>query len=221
MKNLLNRLIEQLDALIPFLALAHEKVFNLLQRDQGIWFFAGNQQNLPKVYITYRKHIAHGAFLLGYGYSEAFLSDLIREIYMHNPHMLPDDKTLKFSELRKTKSHDDVLRIMIDKEIYAVFAQSMEDIADYFSKKFSLKWPDAEKPRLVEASLLRNCIIHNSAIADFRLTNATKNKYKEGYEIILEPSEVHSYGLVMRRVARDLWKRATKAFLNNKTKKRK
>ena len=64
--NLLQRLIGQLDALIPFLALSHNDVFKFIKRDHGVWFSKDAEKALPSAYSVYRKQITHGAFLLGY-----------------------------------------------------------------------------------------------------------------------------------------------------------
>ena len=217
MDNLLKRLITQLDALIPFLALSHKVVFDLIKKEHGIWFSPEAEESLPNTYSIYQKQVSHAAFLLGYSYSEAFLADLIRQIYMCNPRMLPEEKQLKFIELRKVKSYKAVLKLMIDKEVTSVFAKNMEAVADYFGEKLSLKWPEEEKNKTIVASFIRNCIIHNLAIADSKLSE--KSNYNVGGKIILSPSEVHSYGLVIRTLARNLYERAEKAFLKRNSNK--
>lgn len=209
--NLLKRLISQLDALVPFLALSHKDVFKLIKRDHGIWFSREDEKTLPSAYATYRKQVTHGAFLLGYSYSEAFLSDLVRQIYRHNPCMLPNEKELKFSELHKVKSYNAVLNLMIEKEAASVFNQGMKFISDYFKRKLTISWPEEEENKAIVASLLRNCIIHNLSVADSRL--AEISEYNVGDVIDLKPSDVHLYGLAMRTLARNIYTCAHRSFL--------
>ena len=213
-ENLLSRLIDQLNTLVPFLALAHRDVFNLIKREHAVWFSLEAERSLPESYSVYRRNVAHGAFLLGYSYTEAFLSDLLRQIYLRNPRMLPEDKQLTFGEVGRMRSYSAVLRSMVGKEVNSVFAQSMEAIANYFERKLSLPWPEGPKMQTIRASLLRNCILHNSAIVDSRLARVAD--YHEGNTITLRPEEVHSYGLSVRALAPDLYARAEAAFLRRR-----
>jgi hypothetical protein len=213
-ENLLSRLIDQLNTLVPFLALAHRDVFNLIKREHSVWFSLEAERSLPESYSVYRRNVTHGAFLLGYSYSEAFLSDLLRDIYLRNPRMLPEDKQLTFGDLRGVRSYRAVMCSMVSKEVNSVFRQSMDAIAEYFERKLSLPWLEGPKREVIRASLLRNCILHNSAIVDSRLARVAD--YHEGNTITLEPEEVHSYGLSVRALAPDLYARAEAAFLCRK-----
>jgi hypothetical protein len=175
-----------------------------------------DEKTLPTAYKVYKKQITHGAFLLGYGYSEAFLADLLRYIYFYNPHMLPDDKQLRFNEIRSVNSYKAVVKMMVEKEVYSIFAQSIEDVSDYFRKKLNMEWPDQEKEKAIMASLIRNCIIHNSAIVDHRLAKKSNNLFCEGDKIALSPTDVHSYGIAIRTLGHSLWDRVNHAFLKKR-----
>ena len=54
---------------------------------------------LLQLLTVYKVQIIRSAFLLGYSYFEAFLADLIREIYCVRRTILPQEKALKFSEV--------------------------------------------------------------------------------------------------------------------------
>jgi hypothetical protein len=215
-QSLFDRLVAQLDTLVPFLALAHGEVFDLIRHDHGVWLSRKAERSLPESYLIYRRQVTHGAFLLGYSYSEAFLADLVREIYISNPRMLPEEKQLTFGELRKVRCYKAVVRSMIEKEVASVFAQRMQEIANYFERKLTLSWPNGLKEKAIMASLLRNCIIHNLGRADSRLGEVSH--YSVGDTIALEPRDVHSYGLSARALGRHLYEQAQSAFLSRKKK---
>ena len=82
----------------------------------------------------------------------------------------------------------------------------MEEIIDYFSQKFDLKILANEKDKLVEASLLRNCIIHNLGVVDARL--AKLNGYTEGEALEISASKVHDFGIVARTLVRRIYQEA-------------
>ena len=111
MKSLLDRLIYQLDTLIPFIGISYRDVFDLIQKEKNIWFH-DDQEKLPKTYETYRKQINHSAFILGYSYFEAFLNDLAKEIFLSRPSMLASNKTIKFEDVTNSSSYPVFLAIV-------------------------------------------------------------------------------------------------------------
>ena len=201
MDHLYNRLIGQLDSLISFLALTHREAFDLIGR-YGERLPEWQQGSLPETYALYQTQVAHSAFLLGYSYYEAFLSDLARQIYTHTPTMLPPEKKLDFSEILEHPEREQLLAYMIDKEILSVFYLSFEKVIECFQKKFTLTWPEHFVEQAVEASLLRNCIIHNNARVDARLS--ASGKWKMNSEINLTAMQVHEFGLIARKVCGEL-----------------
>jgi hypothetical protein len=64
--NLLNRLIRQLDTLVPFLGLTHNPVYRLVQSHETTWFTAEQKGTIPHSFGVFETQITHGAFLLGY-----------------------------------------------------------------------------------------------------------------------------------------------------------
>lgn len=210
MTDLLDRLITQLDSLISFLALSNEDAYAIIRDPHGALLTGNERQRLPDTFALYQAQVAHSAFLLRFSYAEAFLSDLVREMYHCRPEMLPRDKQLTFGDVLEQPDFDAVLSFMINREVFAVFYNSMEKIIEYFERKLHLQWPTADVDPVVEASLLRNCIIHNNARVDARL--ALRPRWSEGAPIVLSASDVHTFGMAARRVARSLHQQATAKF---------
>lgn len=204
--NLRNRLVKQLDTLIPFLGLSQDSVFSLLHDHESTWFTGEQRKAVPQSFRTFETQIAHGAFLLGYSYSEAFLSDLVRRIYDSRPSMLPEDSGLKFSDISRFRSYKAVVRFLVEKEVTKLFYKGMGKVVDYFEAKLCLKWEAEQRQQAVVASLVRNCIIHNGAVADSRL--AEVSRYSVDEKIRLNSSEVHDFGIMMRGLADSLWRQA-------------
>jgi hypothetical protein len=209
--NILTRFIGQLDTLIPFIALSYQDVFELLQREKDIWFIESQRRSIPETYEIYSIQVNHSAFLLGYSYFEVFLGDLIKQIYLSRPQMLPRDKQLRFSEILEANTFGNVVELMIEKENLALFYQSMEKIIEYLETKLKLRWTDEHKEAIILASLLRNCIMHNMSRADSRLVQVS-TKYVIGQEIQLNSSEVHSFGVKARVLSRDLYTQAAERY---------
>ncbi|MCK4527098.1 hypothetical protein KAW18_06975 [candidate division WOR-3 bacterium] len=208
MDNLLDRVIGQFDTLIPFLAISREDVFNLINRERNIWFSQDQRTALPGSYAIYRMQITHSAFLLGYSYFEAFLVDLVRQVYLSRPTMLPKEKQLKYGEILKTTDYEDILELMIEREIIDLFYKRMDEVIKYFEEKLKLEWLDNYKAKTIVTSHLRNCIIHNLNRADHRLSQISE--YNVGDEIELSPSDVHSFGLKARELVRHLYNQTSK-----------
>ncbi|MGA8573048.1 MAG: hypothetical protein ACLP7A_04655 [Desulfobaccales bacterium] len=210
--NLIDRLIVQLDTLIPFISISYKDVFDLIQKEKDIWFQENSKGTLPKTYEIFRTQVTHSAFLLGYSYFEVFLGELIRKIYLSNHKMLPKEKQLKFSEIIEASTYEDVIEMMIEKETLSIFYQSFEKIVEYYQTKLELTWPVEHKNQVLVASLLRNCIIHNMSRVDIRL--ARNSEYEIGQEIQLSSSEVHSYGIHVRALSRELYRQANERYFN-------
>lgn len=60
--DLHDRLIGQLDTLVPFLALAHREVFDVLSEKYAGWYPGEQQDTLPDTYESYCSQVAHAAF---------------------------------------------------------------------------------------------------------------------------------------------------------------
>lgn len=213
MNDLLNRVIAQFDSLIPFLAISREDIFDLINREKGGWF-PQTEAILPDSYAIYRTQINHSAFLLGYSYFEAFLADLVREIYLSRPRMLPKDKRLAYGDILKTSDYRAILELMIEREIIDLFYQRMDEVIKYFEEKLNLEWLPDYRDETVITSLLRNCIVHNLNRPDFRLSQAS-TKYKDGDIIELSASDVHSYGIKVRQLVRHLYSQAEERHFNS------
>lgn len=214
MVNLFERLVNQLDSLIPFLGLDRPEVFGFLRKNYYEWFSVDVQESLPKEYDLYRNQVNHSAFLLGYSYFEAFLTDLVREIYKTRPQMFPSDKMIKVGEILESNSIDEILDLMIEKEVLAIFYGSMEKIIKHFEKKFQLTWPEDTKVNTIKASLIRNCLLHNGANVDLRLSEVSG--WKVGDFIILSSEDVHDMGVKARNLGNLLYKQAQERHLNSK-----
>ncbi|MGO9268930.1 MAG: hypothetical protein ACLQOO_01485 [Terriglobia bacterium] len=210
-ENLLDRLIGQLDTLIPFLEISRRDVFQLLQAEGHVWSDQEQRNAFPQAYEVYQKQVCHSAFLLGFSYFEAFLADLVRQVYLQNPRMLPSEKQLKFEEILVAQTYEGILNAMIEKEVLSVLYKSMEDICEYFRSKLKLEWLAEEKQHVVVASRLRNCMVHNNGRADRRLAEIAD--YREGQEVLLDEIAVHRYGVSGRNLGRNLYDQAARRYL--------
>jgi len=110
-----DRLIDQLDTLVSFLALSREDVFQILNEHRVTWF-ADNPKALPAAYVKYRKQVNHSALLLGYSYLENFLTELLASMLRNRPSMLPKDKKVKYSEILDRFIRDRPHFILIDRK---------------------------------------------------------------------------------------------------------
>ena len=205
MKTLPDRLIEQLNSLVSFLSLSREDVFQVLNDNRVTWF-AANQKALPAAYTTYRRQINHSAILLGYSYFESFLVDLLTEILRNRPAMLPRGRKVDYSEILDSPDKNALMDKLIQRELHELFYKSMEDIIKELRERYNFTITEEEERRFIEASLIRNCIIHNSSRADSRLSQ--QGGHPEGEEFEVSAADVHSYGLTARTLVRRMYDEA-------------
>ena len=211
-KTPLDRLIDQLDALIPFITTSEKDVFDLLNRERAEWFFHAPEA-LPRAYELYRKQINHAAIVLGYSYFENFLSELLTEILHSRPEMLPRNKEIMYSDIIGKSSIDDVIEVMIKKELLELFYMSMSDIITKLCEKYNFTINNIESELLCKFSLIRNCIIHNSSCADERL--AEYDGFNLGEEFEIRYPEIHEIGLKLRSLVRRMYTEAQENHINN------
>ena len=212
MANLLDRVISQLDTLVPYLSLAHREVFDLVESQYDNWCQTPEQTPLPNTFDAFTVQIAHSAFVLGFSYADAFLADLIREIYSKHPEMLPQKKKLSFEAIVAASDYDSVISRMIDHEVHDLMYHGIEDVAEYFDDLFSISWPRSELDDIITASLIRNCIVHNNSVADNRL--GERPRWKVGDRITLSVSQVHGFGITARSLVRQIYAEAETRHLS-------
>lgn len=212
MESLLLRVTSQLDALVPFLSIAHSEVFDLVSGEYESWCNGGEHVPFPDTFEAFTSQIAHSAFVLGYSYFDAFLADLMREIYRSQPKILPLKKTLSFQDILGAGDYSGVLKKMIDNEVYEAMHGSILQIQRYYNDKFDILWPSVHLGDLETASLIRNCIVHNNALVDQKL--AQKTGWEFGSRIKVSIEDVHRYGIAIRDVVDYVYNDAKERHLN-------
>jgi hypothetical protein len=197
-----DRLIEQLDSLVPFLALAHREVFSVLSAEYEGWYTDERRTTLPESYCTYRHQVAHAAFLLGYSYAEAFITDLIWEVYAIRRDLLPPDKALRFGEVLPLADFEKVICHMIDSTVCDM--NSLEKKLHHLESRLGLNVEHSG--RMLEAHKARNAIVHNAGRVN--RTRQGSTRWKPGEQVLLSPEDVHEFGIMAREYAKQLCERA-------------
>ena len=207
--NRLDGFISQLDGLVVFLAASHQEVFQTIREHKLTWFPESQNPRLLKTFKSYGATVNNAAFLLGYAHFEAFLADLARDIFLQRPALLPQEKQVTVKEVLGAKSRGDILRLMIDREIRNVFYGKIESVRDYYQNRFQISWPN--RPQIVVASRMRNCLMHNGARVDERLAEVCERAV--GSRICLASEEVNEFGIMGRTFAREIWDEANRRHL--------
>lgn len=210
--TLLDQTITQLDTLVIFLNLEHDEIFETLSSNASLWLPEPSAPFLPGDVQHYRVQVCHAAFLLGYSYVEAFLADLARKVYVRHPRKLSPDKQVTYKNLIDLGTDGDVFSLMIEREIRSVFAGTMTQILEHLERRLDLPTTSDQKAQLRVGSLIRNCLLHNGAIADRAL--AATGEYQLDAPIRLDSSRVHGFGRAAREAVRALWDAAAeKGFI--------
>jgi len=189
---------------------ANDNIFTIMMNERK------NKPNDPNFFHfpinteIFSTQIHHAAFLLGYSYFEAYLGDLAKDIYLSNPKMLPKNKQLNFQDILEKDTFEDLIEFMITKEITPVFFQSMDKISDYFSDKFKLEWPEQQKCKMIEASLIRNCLMHNDSVVDEKLSKIPGYALSE--VISLSAEVIHNFGNEARSLSKELDEKAKNKY---------
>lgn len=216
MKNIYEELVDQLNTLVPFLALAHENIFTVIRDQAGDWFPEELPQHLPDTYELYRGQISQAAFLLGFSYFEAFLSNLVSQIFQKQFNMLPSKRQLNYEDILGCKNYNEIIELMVKRELTDLFYKSTSDQISFLKERLSLAIHNSnDEHEFIKASLVRNCFMHNSSRVDQRLSKHTGEKLNA--IIFLDPNAVHQFGIIARRVGKDFYTQAVTKHLSRKT----
>lgn len=197
-KTLHDRLVNQLDTLVPFLALAHREVFDVLSAKYSGWYPVDQQGTLPDSYEAYCSQVAHAAFLLGYSYAEAFVTDLMWLVYSVRRDLLPRERTLLYSEVLSRADFETVLNHMIDCTVSEM--NSLEKKLSHLEKRFGLSVTQPEL--MLEAHVARNAIVHNAG--RMNRGGASSARWRLGDAVELSVNDVHDFGIMARSYTLEL-----------------
>lgn len=124
------------------------------------------------------------AYVYVYGETDYYFSAILREILRAKPELLlktaegkkADEEVKALSVQDVVKNHRDptnLLHILIDRKVRNYGYQSISERLDYFrtleKKKNQKKAKGEYDLRLEQISAIRNCVVHNNAIADEKL----------------------------------------------------
>lgn len=201
-ESLHRRLIGQLDTLVPFLALTHREIFDVLSKKYTGWYSADQQATLPDSYESYSCQVSHAAFLLGYSYAEAFVTDLMWLVYSKRKDLLPEDKTIKYADVLSRADFENIVRHMIDCTLADM--NSLEKKILHLEKRFGL---EVQQPDLMrEAHIARNALVHNAGRVN--RDDAASTNWRVGDKVTLSASDVHNFGIMARSYTREMYMKA-------------
>ena len=140
-----------------------------------------NQVTSPQGYLLRR-----GALILAVSYFEVLLSQLISAYYHNYPNALPDEQTLKLSEIRDLGSLVDAEAHVIDREAENVMRRNTREQLEYFRNKLHVDLSPLENyiNELVEISLRRNIIVHNDGEVNRFYLKTISAEYVKAHKII-------------------------------------
>ena len=197
------RFISQLDDLVVFMSLSNIDFFTELKKKWGSLTELNEVSEEPISENQYEQIILRSALLLGITYLEAYIADILRDIYFKKPEVLTArNKTLSWEKIIRLKNYDGVINQIIESELLEFTHKSTENMVEYLEKQLTLDL-DIDTDNLKEASLVRNCITHNGAIASRELQELNFD-FQDGEEICLTAGIVHRYGLNGRTFVREL-----------------
>jgi hypothetical protein len=132
-----------------------------------------------------------------YGLLEHFLTETIRQIVQQNPRILltnpsREDKKVEYKLIiNNLHSPATLLDALINRELLKLTYGSTHDLLAALRDRFTLATLDTGyDARIVQLSLIRNCLVHNRGRADARLAAASNNFYREDELIYVDRNMV-------------------------------
>lgn len=136
---------------------------------------------------------------------EAYISDLLREIFDKNVDVLKSSKsTLKDEELIESLKTGNTLETLKEVKIRDLMYGSVKDWIIFYQKKLGFRITLSND--LVELYLVRNCLIHNGGMVSKELENEIKkSRYKLGRKINVTEKDYNRYKNAIIRISEELW----------------
>lgn len=225
--NLQTIFIKNLDKLFGFLNVSDQKVYEIVKEHQfnSEWIDLNDKsyQTVDEIFLNnynvFEEHILKSVLILGYAYCEAFLTDLFKECILMNPKiMIPngkksnEEKNISYLMFLNANSKDDLIEILVEKEIRNLMYKNISEIVDYSEKKLNLKWEEIDVENLKKANKIRNCIMHNNSRVDKSLSLITNENIGEPLKLTLK--QIHDFGLTARKISRLLWTQFESSYLS-------
>ncbi|MGC2237732.1 MAG: hypothetical protein WA584_16330 [Pyrinomonadaceae bacterium] len=134
---------------------------------------------------------------------------------MTRPKILGKTKTLTYENvLESYPSMDTLLEKMIEKELRELFYKSRRDLLEIMREKFGFRQlTSAYDEKIIQLSLIRNCLAHNRGLADSRLEEAN-NTYKSEAQIPVNMEMIFDAIRIFRKFAIEIDKIAESQHLN-------
>jgi hypothetical protein len=114
---------------------------------------------------------------------EAYLADIVREIFLVHPEALKSARQLTAEAVLNLGKRKGILSYLAEKETEELLYKSFAGVVDYFSKKFNinLNGSGIADDRVVEIMATRNIHVHNMGIVSRRyLESVNDSKLKVG-----------------------------------------
>jgi len=217
MNDIHSNLTTRLNYLIGLLDISSKESFDKIKNHKILPEFESVGEIYNNQYTIYKNQITISAILLGYGYFEAFLTDLMIMCLKKQPKILlpkiqsqNKDKTITYQQLLQAGNYESLINDVIEREVRNVMYKSMADVIGYLEKKLKLKWDNQVNESILIANKIRNCCMHNNCVTDKGL--AKYSGFTEGEEIELSSGIVHSFGLKARQFTRELWESANAEY---------
>jgi hypothetical protein len=98
---------------------------------------------------------------------ENFVKNCLRLYYFIEPNALKSKKTLDYELIINSKSREEIISIIIEKELTEIFYKSIDDANDYLKNKISLDLKQNPKWNAFrERFFRRNILTHNDGISN-------------------------------------------------------
>jgi hypothetical protein len=203
------QLVERLDMLGVLAALEDNSFYENLKEHRTEWL-KENASHVPNTLEEYQTQLIHSVFLLGYGYFEAFLNDVARGVLLAYPRKL-SNREWHVHELFPVLEDEkrDLKGMLIDKELRNLFGQSLPKTIKHLEDKLDVPITKGSKPTMIEASQVRNLLIHNGGFSPYALPLAG---IARNSQIRLTSTYLHEVGTHARTIAaeiRDHYRKAT------------
>lgn len=131
---------------------------------------AGIAKMTPSGFGVLTSHLDESYVTLSYSWLETYLSIVEETLYLHDPRSLGDNIQIKLGKILETESVAELVHDAVKKRLKEKSAWGLKNRISELKEVYGLKIPQSND-ELDEISRIRNDLVHNKKIGDFKVTD--------------------------------------------------
>lgn len=178
---------------------------------EGYWRWARSQPRKVNR-LLYQLAVVYEVALF-----EAFIEDVLRAVFLHEPRVLSSSKTVSSETIINLGNYESVIEHLASQRISEVLSGDWFKVIDEFLRLFNVNMSRVQAEEITEIMEIRHAVVHSIGLADQKLLRKVGSskygiRYKVGEQIILDLKTVDDISSDIDDVAYTIYEKMLNKF---------